>query len=227
MKTMSIYAEKLTAKADFAGKYAKMTKDVLGDNYGTWKSAIVDCLGEAYKVYEIRHNNGMAETVNIDMSALYAKVAVVRNLIGEVNGMKINSALIAETMIGVSHTFRKACFSNEAAHADCTLDSAKAVKRNIEKRPVTATFTEEAKAKAIAQAQTDINNAMARIDELMQVAGNYRDVPQPVSETMFLVNVEKELRTIVNNQSAKSWEQVQAEKQALKEARKNNRKSNK
>jgi hypothetical protein len=224
---MSIYAEKLSVKAEFAGKYAKLTKETLGDNYATWKSTIVDCLGVAYKVYEVRHNNGMAKTVNVDMSALYSKVYAVRDMIGEVNGMKLNSELLAEALIGISHTFRKACYSDAAATADCNLDSAKASKRTIEKRPITDTFTETAKAQALAQAQTAIDSANARIDELMQIAGNYRDIPCPVSETMFLANAEKELRTIVNNQNAKSWEQVQAEKQALKEARKNNRKNNK
>jgi hypothetical protein len=220
MKTMSIYAEKLTAKADFSGKYAKLDKATLGDNYKIWKSTIVDCLSEAYKVYETRHNNGMVEDVKVDMSALYSKVVEVRNMIGEVNGMKINSALIAEAMIGNSYSFRRAAFSNEAASADCDLASAQASMRTINARPITNTFTEEAKAIAVEKAQSVIDSAKARIDELAQIAGNYRDVPTPVSDSAFLSAIEKELRTIVNKQSAKSWEQVQAEKAALNEARK-------
>ena len=225
--TMSIYAEKMTEKADFAGKYAKLDKETLGDNYATWKSTIVDCLGVAYKVYEVRHNNGMADDVKVDLSALYAKVYAVRDMIGEVNGKKLNSALIAETMIGKAATFRKAAYSNEAASAECDLESARASKRVAEKRPITGTFTEEVKAQAIAKAQKAIDDAHARIDALGKIAGNYRDVPTPVSEMAFLSAIEKELRTIVCEQAAKSWEEVQAEKKALNEARKNNRKSNK
>lgn len=224
-KTMSIYAQKLSEKADFAGKYARLNKETLGENYPVWKSTIVDCLSEAYKVYEVRHNNGMSEDVSVDMSALYTKVNTVRNMIGEVNGMKLNSALLAETMVGASHTTRKACFSNESASADCDLASAQASMRVVKARPVNATFTEEAKAQAIAKAQTAIDTAKARIDSLMQASGNYRDVPCPVSETAFLSKVEVELRTIVNQQNAKTWEQVQAEKKALNEARKARRKS--
>lgn len=220
-KTMSIYAEKLTARADFSGKYAKLDKATLGDeNYKVWKSTIVDCLSEAYKVYEVRHNNGMAEDVSVDMSALYTKIGAVRDMIGEVNGMKLNSAIIAEAMIGKSYGFRRACFSNDGASADCDLASAQASMRIVKARPVNATFTEDAKAQAIAKAQTAIDNAKARIDELAQEAGNYRDVPCPVSDTAFLTAIEKELRTIVNKQAAKSWEQVQAEKKALRDARK-------
>ena len=225
--TMSIYTKKLTEKANFAGKYAKLNKDILGDDYATWKSTITDCLGVAYKVYESRHNNGLSDNANIDMAALYAKVYAVRDMIGEVNGAKINSALLAETMIGMSFTFRKACYSEEAAEADCNLDSAKASMRIIEKRPVTDKFTKEAKDKAIEDAQKRIDNCRAKIDELMKVSGNYRDIPTPVSETMFLSKVETELRTIINAQKAKTWEQVQAEKKALNDARKNNRKSKK
>lgn len=223
--SMTIYAEKLSVKADFAGKYAKLTKETLGDNYATWKSTIVDCLGVAYKVYEIRHNNGMADDVDIDMSTLYNKVYAVRDMIGEVKGRKLNSKLIAEIMIGKSSSFRKAAFSNDAASAECDLESARASKRVAEKRPITDAYTEEVKAQAVAKHQADIDSANARIDALMQVPGNYRDVPVPVSDTAFLSAVEKELRTIVNNQNAKSWEQVQAEKQALNDARKKNRKS--
>ena len=225
--TMTIFATKLTEKADFAGKYAKLNKDTLGDNYATWKSTIVDCLGVAYKVYETRHNNALSDNADIDMTALYTKVYAVRDMIGEVNGMKINSSLLADTMIGMSFTTRKACFSEESATAECNLESAKASKRTIEKRPVTSTFTQEAKDKALKDAQTVIDNAHARIDELMQIAGNYRDVPMPVSETMFLSKVEVELRTIVNAQKAKSWEEVQAEKKAQDEARRSRRNSNK
>ena len=224
-KTMSVYAEKLSEKAEFAGKYARMNKETLGENFPVWKSTIVDCLPEAYKVYEARHNNGMSENVTIDTSALYTKVNAIRNLIGEVNGLKLNSALLAETMVGASHTTRKACFSNDSAAADCDLASAQASMRVVKARPVNATFTEAAKAQAIAKAQTAIDTAKARIDSLMQSAGNYRDVPCPVSESAFLSKVEVELRTIVNQQNAKTWEQVQAEKKALNEARKARRKS--
>lgn len=225
-KTMSIFAEKLTAKADYSGKYAKLDKATLGeDNYKIWKSTIVDCLSEAYHAYEVRHNNGMADNVSVDMSALYAKVSAVRTMIGDVNGMKLNSALIAEAMIGKSYTFRRACFSNDGATAECDLVSAQASMRVVKARPVNATFTEEAKAHAIAKAQTAIDTAKARIDALAQEAGNYRDVPCPVSDTAFLTAIEKELRTIVNQQNAKPWAQVQAEKKALNDARKSRRKS--
>ena len=64
-KTMSIFAEKLTAKADYAGKYAKLDKATLEDNYPIWKSTIVACLESAYAVYEVRHNNGMADNINL------------------------------------------------------------------------------------------------------------------------------------------------------------------
>jgi hypothetical protein len=114
-------------------------------------------------------------------------------MIGEVNGMKINSALLAETLVGLSHTTRKACFSNEAAHADCALASAQAAMRVAKARPINATFTEEIKDAAVADAQAAIDAAKTRIDELMQAAGNYRDVPCPVSETMFLAKAEVEL----------------------------------
>lgn len=225
-KTMSIFAEKLTAKANFSGKYAKLDKTTLGDeNYKVWKSTIIACLSEAYHVYEVRHNNGMAEDVSVDMSALYAKVGAVRAMIGDVNGMKLNSALIAEAMIGKSYGFRRASFSNDAASADCDLASAQASMRVVNARPVNATFTAEAKAQAVAKAQTAIDSAKARIDELAQQSGNYRDVPCPVSDTAFLSAMEKELRTIVNQQNAKPWAQVQAEKKALNDARKARRNS--
>lgn len=224
--TMSIFAEKLTEKAHFSGKYAKLDKATLGDdNHKVWKSTIIACLSEAYKVYEVRHNNGMSENVSVDMSALYAKVNDVRNMIGEVNGLKLNSALIAEAMIGKSYGFRRTSFSNDAASADCDLASAQASMRVVNARPVNATFTAEAKAQAVAKAQTAIDSAKARIDELAQQSGNYRDVPCPVSETAFLSAMEKELRTIVNQQNAKSWAQVQAEKKALNDARKDRRKA--
>ena len=204
-KTMSIYAEKLSEKSEFSGKYARLDKKTLGDNYPIWKSAIVDCLPEAYMVYTVRHNNGMAENVNADMSGLYAKVNVVRNLIGEVNGMKLNSALLAETMVGASHVARRGCYTNEAASADCDLASAQASMRVVKARPVNATFTEEAK---------------AHIDSLMQTAGNYKDTPTMVSDSAFMSKVEVEIRTIVCRQNAKSLEEIQAEKKALNEARK-------
>lgn len=226
-KTMSIYAEKLSEKSEFSGKYARLDKKTLGDNYPIWKSAIVDCLSEAYMVYTVRHNNGMAENVNVDMSGLYAKVNVVRNLIGEVNGMKLNSALLAETMVGASHVARRGCYTNEAASADCDLASAQASMRVVKARPVNATFTEEAKAQAIAKAQTAIDTAKARIDSLMQTAGNYKDTPTMVSDSAFMSKVEVEIRTIVCRQNAKSLEEIQAEKKALNEARKARRKSTK
>ncbi len=225
--TMSIYAEKLSINAEFAGKYAKLTKDTLGDNYATWKKTIIDCLEVAYDVYEIRHNNGMADDVKVDLSALYEKVYAVRDMIGEVNGRKLNSKLIAETLVGISHTFRKAAFSNDAASAECDLESAKASKRIAEKRPITNSFTEEVKAQAIAKAQKAVDDANTRIDELSKIAGNYRDIPCPVSETLFLNNAEKELRTIVCGQNAKPYAEVMAEKKAQNDARKQSRKSSK
>ena len=157
----------------------------------------------AYTVWATRFNNAKAnEPVKVDMGDLYARAKALCDLLGEINGAPLHAENLVELFVTEAHYVGKKDITNEMAHLHNERKKAK---------------------KAMDEDDSDENIAeYNRLNEecklLENTPGNCQDEHKPVSESTFVNKVSRLLGAIINDQQAKSAEQVQAEETARKEA---------
>ena len=145
------------------------------------------------------------------MSALYDAVRPVLNLIGEVNGDKLNPVNIAEELVSLSVRFRVIDITPEMAHARSMLREARKAMSEDESEENTAKYE---------QCKTEV----LRLEEL---PGNCTRITEIQSESAFVKAVEIALGDAINKQSLRPVEEILAEKSAREAERKAKRKANK
>ena len=211
-KTMSIYAEALISNREY--KNARVNGEAVGvTNARNWSAMVKACLIPAYTVRKYRYDNmGNAEAVaSCDQSALYDAIRPIVNLIGEVNGDKLNAVNVAEEFIAQSIRFRAIDTSNEMAHARCELKSAREA------------MAENETAETIAKH----DECKAEVKRLEALPGNCKRIAEIQSESAFIKAVEIALGDAINKQALRPVDEILAEKSAREAERKAKRKANK
>lgn len=212
MKTMSIFAEALIDNTNY--KNARINGAAVGvSNAREWMGAVKALLIPAYAVREYRFNHmGDTETVvPYDQSALYDALRKVLDLVGEVNGDKLDAVNCAEEIIANAMRFRVIDTSEEMAHARC-------MKKNARE----ALSEDESE-----EAQAEYDKWVEECKRLEALPGNCKKIPDIQSEGTFVKAVETLLGNAITKQKAKSVEQVLAEKKAREDERKAKAKANK
>ncbi len=210
--TMSIFAEALIANREY--KNARINGEAVGvTNARQWSALVKACRIPAYTVRKYRYDNmGAVDTVTpCDQSALYSAIRPIVDLIGEVNGDKLNPANIAEEIIALSVRTRVIDVTPEMAHARCDFHEAR---------------------KALAEDETEENTATyeackAEVERLEAIAGNCKRIVEVQSESAFVKAVEIALGDAINHQALRNPEDIIAEKLAKEAERKAKRKANK
>lgn len=196
--TMSIFAEALVNNREY--KNARVNGEAVGVSKSRqWIAAVKSLRLPAYAVRVYRYNHmGDAEAVaQCDQTPLYSALAPVLEMVGTVNGAKLNSRNVAEEIISNAVRFRVIDITPEMAHARCDLREAR--KAMAEEETISAYETE-----------------VARLEEL---PGNCKRIAEIQSETSFVKAVEILLGDAILKQSMKSVEQVAAEEEAKRAER--------
>lgn len=204
-KEMSIYAEALASNRNF--KNARVNGEAVGvTNARVWIAAVKAIRIPAYAVRVYRYNHmGDAETVApCDQSALYNALRPVIDMIGVVNGAKLDIANVAEEIISNAMRFRVIDITNEMAHA------------REEYRLARKAMNEEETDESVAHYEA----CKAEVTRLEELPGNCKRIPEIQAESAFVKAVEILLGDAITKQEAKSAEQVAAEEEAKKADRK-------
>ena len=208
MKTMSIYAEALVNNREY--KSMRINGEAVGvANAREWSTAVKALRIPAYSVREYRYNHmGDAEqAAPCDQSSLYEALRKVLEMVGEVNGAKLDAFNCAEEIISCAMRFRVIDISPEMAHARSEKKSAK---QDFDENP-----TEEN--------QAEYDKWADECKRLEALPGNCKKIPDVQSEGTFVKSVEMLLGDAIKKQKAKSVEEIMAEiakKEAERKAKK-------
>lgn len=206
MKTnnMTIFAEALVDNREY--KNARINGEAVGvANSRKWLAAVKAIRMPAYAVRVYRYNNmGEAETVaKCDETPVYNALAPILDMVGEVNGAKLNAHNIAEEIIANAMTFRVIDITPEMAHARCEKCEAKKAMDKDENEETIAAY----------------DAAVEEVKRLEGEPGNCKRIPQIVKDAAFVRAVEILLGDAICKQGAKSAEEVAAEEEARRQAR--------
>lgn len=201
---MTIFAEALADNRNY--KNARIDGKSVGVvNARTWSNAVKALRYPAYAIRQYRHANlGNAETVApCDTTALYTALRVVLDLVGVVNGAKLDTQNCAEEIISNASRIRTIDISNEMAQARCDKKSAK-------------TAMDEDENEDTIKAYEDI---CAEVERLESEPGNCKKIIEIQTESAFVKAVELLLGDAITKQTMKTLEEVQAEEEAKRQAR--------
>lgn len=203
--TMSVFAEALINNREY--KSMRINGEAVGvANAREWSTAVKSLRIPAYAIREYRYNHmGDAEVVApCDQSALYTALRAVLDMVGEVNGMKLDTHNCAEEIISSAMRFRVIDISPEMAHARYMKKSAK---EDLD------TFGTE-------KAQADYDKWVDECKRLEALPGNCKKIPDVQSEGTFVKTVEMLLGDAILKQKAKSVDEIMAEIAKKEEERK-------
>ena len=198
---MNNYANSLSTIANT--KSLSLQKVLAPDEVITLRSTLSAMRFPAYTVWATRFNNAKSATkVEVDMSPLYTRAKALCDLLGEVNGAPLHAENLVELFVAESHRVRKIDITEEMAHKHALLKSAKErMEENDSDENISA-----------------YNALLAECKLMENTPGNCKDQHEPVAESTFVTKVARLVGAIINDQQAKSVEQVQAEETARKEA---------
>ena len=208
----TIFAEALIDNMEY--KNARINGDAVGvKNARTWANAIKALRLPAYAIRVYRYNHmGDAEAVApCDQTDLYNALHVVLDLIGTVNGAKLDTQNCAEEIIANAMKFRIIDVTNEMAHAH---DQKRLAKKALEDDDSD-------------EAQTNYDKWVEECKRLEDEPGNCKRIPDIQAETTFVKAVEHLLGAAITKQVAKSAEEVAAELEAKKAERRAKNKARK
>ena len=212
MKNMTIFAEALVDNREY--KNARVNGEAVGvANSRKWIAAVKAIRIPAYGVRVYRYNNmGEAgEVAKCNETPVYDALAPIIDMVGEVNGAKLNAHNIAEEIIAAALRFRVIDISVEMAHARNEYRKArKAAEENDTPETVAA-----------------LEAAKAEVKRLEGEPGNCKRIAEIVSEGAFVKAVEILLGDAIKKQALKSAEEVAAEEEAKRAARREAKKAKK
>lgn len=157
----------------------------------------------AIRVYRYNHMGDTEIVTPCDQTALYSALKPLLEMVGTINGAKLDAHNIAEEIIANAMKFRVIDITPEMAHARCELREARKA-MNEEDTEETVSAYETAK---------------AEVSRLEEVAGNCKRIAEIQSESAFVKAVEILLGDAINKQSIKSAEQVAEEEEAKRKER--------
>lgn len=201
--TMTIYAEALADNRNY--KNARIDGKTVGvAEARAWGTAVKALRHSAYGVAQFNHANmSNPEAVTCNTDKLYESLRAVLDLVGVVNGAKLQAQNIAPNIVSVATRIRTIDITNEMAEA------------RYEKRNAKATLDEE----GTDEAQTAYDEACTKVEELEAKPGNCKKIVEIQTESAFVKAVEVLLGDAINKQTAKTLEEVLAEEEARRQAR--------
>ena len=210
--TMSIFAEALIDAKDYKKGKARISGDTVGvANFKMWRTAIINLLHPAYAIASYNHDHmGDAETVEpCDMSDFFKYLHVVIDMIGTVNGVKLDIANTATVIIPKAMKDKTIDLTEEMAHAHCERTIARK-KKNADETPENVAEYEKWRDECI---------------RLESLPGNCKTHATIVSKSVFINEVEHLFSEAITAQKAKTLDEIMAEEKAKEEKRKASKKA--
>lgn len=201
---MTIFAEALADNRNY--KNARIDGKSVGvAESRAWGNAVKALRYPAYAIRQYRHANlGNAETVApCDMSALYSALHIVLDLVGVVNGAKLDAKNCAEEIIAQASRIRTIDITPEMAHA------------RLEKRNAKKALDEN----DTPENQAAYDAASAEVERLESEPNNCKKIIEIQTESAFVKAVELLLGDAITKQTMKTLEEVMAEEEAKRQAR--------
>ena len=197
----------------------KITAEQIGENdFSLWKSLIEDLREESYKVYALCENNGMkVEDDTVDKTGIYNAMRFILTAIGEVNGHKLYANETTAILMAGYAGKRGTKLSTELDFVCSTLKSRTTELKKYKELNVNDEDHKKARIEAMEKDIADLEKQKA---DLIAKPDNKTKEPTRQLEGTFRLNVEQYLARVINEQNAKSWEELEAEDKARKEARK-------
>lgn len=211
---MTIFAEALSANREF--KSARIDGNAVGVvNARMWRTALVATLIPAYSIRKLRYD-AMSEgektvVIPVDMGDIYKAVRPIVDLIGEVNGDKLNPTNLVEEFISNSVRTRVIDVTVDMAHAH-------SMKRIAKKK-----FDEDESA----ENKAEFDKWAIECERLESIPGNCKRIVEIQSESVFIRNMELALGDAINKQALRPVDEILAEKAKREADRKAKRKANK
>ena len=191
----------------FAGR--KLNAEQLSaEHFDEWKTLINALRKEAYTVYAYCENNNMkVEESNADFTQIFNCMRVINDAIGEVNGFKLVSNMATAVLIVGYAGKRGIIKANELKFCEeCIRNRKSELKKSKELNGVNPEY--------IASLEADIEKLEAQRDELIATADQKTKEPTMQNENAFRLEVENLYARSINEQKAKSYEQLLAEAEA-------------
>lgn len=197
---MNNYAKGLSTIANT--KNEKIQKLMTAEEVAILRSALLAIRMPAYGVWATRFNNAKsATTVKVDMSNLYAVTKSLCDLLGDINGAPLHAENLVELFVAESHNVRKIDITEAMAHLHA---QRKVANDRMKDNPTDENIAE-------------FNRLDAECKVMENTPGNCRDEHEAKKEGGFVTKVSRLVGAIINDQQAKTPEQVQAEETARKE----------
>jgi len=202
----SVLAQVLSLHAT-SYKNKRINPTTLGDATlaSKWSNTVKALKMTAYKVWVDRHDNvGNSDWTPISQNCVYANVKELVEMIGEVNGMKLNMSTIAEMAIGMSFRAESIDITEEMAHARC------------EKKKAKAKLDEE----DTEENQANYDKWVDEVKRLESTSGNCKNRFTANRDNDFIKKFELTIGDAIAEQNARPAEEIEAEKAAKEAERK-------
>ena len=220
---MSIYQAITSGTTVKNSAKARVNSDKVGiDTFAQWRAIENIAFESFYKYADARRksaNQGEKATVDAAITAnAFASLRNLLALIGDVNGHKVfaNTDML-NTVTSVSMVVKKP-LAGEALTQKSIVDN---LKKQVDG------IREGMQADYIAKITADYETAKIKLAELKKLEGSCSTEHTRANTNAFYLALENELATIINEQNAKSWEELEAEAAAREAERKAKRKANK
>lgn len=200
---MNNYAKALSTIANT--KSLSLLKALASDEAASMRSQISALRFPAYMVWATRFNNAKSATpVQVDMTSLFNHARALCIMLGDINGAPLHHENLVELFVAESHRVRKIDITEDMAHLHALRKAAYDRKEEDDSE----------------ENVMEYNRLDAECKVMENTPGNCRDNHEPVAESTFVTKIARLVGAIINDQQAKSAEQVQAEETARKEAMK-------
>lgn len=220
LETNSHYAKKFVNKDNFA-------------QFDQWKKCNNDLLVAFYSLYVAKDRKAPQEEIDKATKKAYETLTTMLHFIGKVNGFYITTDATTTTEIGTMSTLFDDClaFSHRfVTDKHYKLQLVETQKRNDEKLLKQYEKQNGVDKECIEELANNIETLQEKINKLYDTKDMAVIGVSVSSLTSFMHNFEKRVRQVMQNQLAKSFEEIQAERKAKEEerkARRNKSKSNK
>lgn len=204
--------ERLTYNNRFANK--SLNADQLGDdNLKLWKDMVKNLHKAAYSVYAFCENSDLSvDSKEVDKSEVFNNLRTILGAIGDVNGHKVYANEDLAILV-VGYAGKRG--NNDAPALQLCLSRLSNRQRELRDSEKYAGVNPD----YITMLKKDIEKLTDEKADLLSNPDNRIKKPVPTSDNAFRLDLEHRLARVINEQQAKSWEELEAEKEAKRQER--------
>lgn len=193
----------------------KLTADQIGaDNLREWTKLVEDLRSASYAVFAFCENSDLSvESKSVDKTPVYNALREILSVVGEVKGHKLYAnEELATLMVGYA--------GKEGTKRSPELQFCLSQLRNRREELKKSENVNGVNPDYIKNLEKEIAELEEKKSALEAQPDNKVSEPTRMSATTFRLKVEHRLARVIDEQKAKTWEELEAEAEARKQARK-------